>query len=840
MGAVVLDHGVKPAQWPLTPVLVDRKWKWYWSPTLSSTGIIWEGGGNPYDFISKKFTTLINAPEWKGTRRGIGLELNDASRNGETIELTGRNTMLDGLETFTYAIYFRWIGSSSSDKDTLGLAWNNRQGTNESSGQRILVRYDSLNKELGFNTKPSTEVGGVKSADLSDAEPHAIVFRFDFPNGTQTIWLDGVNLGSVGTPGGALISTADARYPEVFGGHAVTELTTQSPRVEGYCWAFDNRAWADAEIVQWSRNPFGPFRMLDEVGVVIVPAVGGNTETLTATAIGVPALRLSIAKTVAATATGEAAIGKKVFLTLPTSTGGFLMFASEFDGTNDWLFRSSNLTGIADSKVGMISTWYKNTRTGAGGEEFIINANSPSADTLIFTKLANNKLRFTLNDSTDTNILRVESNRTINESDDWVHVLISWDLNTATSRAEIYIVDVDESNIITGPTDADADFSNVTSWDVGSFSDGSGFKLKSCLAQVYFIDDETLDLSVTANRRLFINADLTPVDLGPDGSNPTGNIPIIYLDKAPVNFHLNDGTGGDFTQNGTLTECPPPHGVIASLASRAIFSVVLAVTATGISGLKKKAKLRLSDAAVGVGTLKKKVSLTLSTTATGTVNLILKAKLILRATATGVASIVVNALEGATLLTIAAVATAIATIQLTVRKRLEVVSLGIPALDPVTTFKLLLVAVGTGIAALSLRRILHIALSATAVGVASLTKKAKLNVRATATGVVEHTNKIFKTLRATGEGVATLAVVSAAFVVLAVAAIGIPALNLKIKKGIAATGTGVAKIGKFVSLTLRVIAIGVPTLNELGPTIFVKLKTRVIGFFGGPGGGPGR
>lgn len=269
------DKNRKPAFWALTPGLVDPIWNWFWGPTLSSAGIIWAGGGNPYDFVSKKFTTLISAAEWKADHRGLAIELNDASRNGETIELTGRSGMLDGLTTFTYAIYFRWIGSASGNEDSLGIHWSDMQGVFAS--KRILVRYDSNNKQLDFFTHTGVDQGFAASADLSDALPHTCVFRYDIGTANKTIWLDGIKIGST-TQSGALTSTADARHPEVFGGHLVTQGVSDSPRIEGYSWVFDERPWTDAEIVQWSRDPFGPFRMLDEVGVVVVPAVGGISD----------------------------------------------------------------------------------------------------------------------------------------------------------------------------------------------------------------------------------------------------------------------------------------------------------------------------------------------------------------------------------------------------------------------------------------------------------------------------------------------------------------------------------------------------------------------------------
>ncbi len=82
-----------------------------------------------------------------------------------------------------------------------------------------------------------------------------------------------------------------------------------------------------------------------------------------------------------------------------------------------------------------------------------------------------------------------------------------------------------------------------------------------------------VDLSITANRRKFINHNLTPVDLGSDGSEPTGASPPVYLTipsgGVASDFQTNFGTGGSLPlltfgasislqTPGTCTLPPPP------------------------------------------------------------------------------------------------------------------------------------------------------------------------------------------------------------------------------------------------------------------------------------------
>ncbi len=249
-------------------------------------------------------------------------------------------------------------------------------------------------------------------------------------------------------------------------------------------------------------------------------------------------------------------------IVLPTVAAPDPIFASEFDGANDWLNRASNLSGISDSKTGLMSFWYLSSDD-ASPNQIIYQGQSGAGIIIRLQKQADDTLDFFLfNRGSATTLLNLLSTTALKVIDGWNHILISWDMNTATSRAELYLNDVDDSNIITGPVDGDADYSTATAWFVGSSSAGGSVLLNGCLSQFYFNSSETLDLSITANRRKFINANLTPVDLGPGGSTPTGHTPISYLNKTAANFHLNGGTGGDFTQNGTLTVCPPPHGAV--------------------------------------------------------------------------------------------------------------------------------------------------------------------------------------------------------------------------------------------------------------------------------------
>ena len=59
-----------------------------------------------------------------------------------------------------------------------------------------------------------------------------------------------------------------------------------------------------------------------------------------------------------------------------------------------------------------------------------------------------------------------------------------------------------------------------------------------------------------ANRRKFIDVDGKPVDLGSDGSTPTGTVPLMFFSGPTDDWHINKGSVGGFTETGAFTDAP--------------------------------------------------------------------------------------------------------------------------------------------------------------------------------------------------------------------------------------------------------------------------------------------
>lgn len=222
--------------------------------------------------------------------------------------------------------------------------------------------------------------------------------------------------------------------------------------------------------------------------------------------------------------------------------------AADFDGTNDFMARGADLTGNADSKKGLVSIWY---RPDAGNNIDLLIYNTSGFGVVWYDGGAD-KFFFAFYNSAATPLLQMGTASTY-AALSWYHVLASWDL--AASATHLYINDVSDKSVSTGPVNDTIDYTR-TNYFIGGTT-GPTDCADGQIAEVYFAPGQYLDLSLVANRRRFISGSGKPVHLGTNGSLPTGTAPLVYqhIDdgEAVANFATNRGTGGDFTITGTLS-----------------------------------------------------------------------------------------------------------------------------------------------------------------------------------------------------------------------------------------------------------------------------------------------
>tara|TARA_R110000796_G_scaffold160504_1_gene277333 strand:- start:356 stop:2482 length:2127 start_codon:yes stop_codon:yes gene_type:complete len=228
----------------------------------------------------------------------------------------------------------------------------------------------------------------------------------------------------------------------------------------------------------------------------------------------------------------------------------------DFDGTNDYLSRSSDLVGNADSKTFTISAWVY-VADGANSSSYVLD----TGDGLKFYYADGFKrMQIVAENSTGTDVLRVELANNSIAYNTLYHVLISVDLANTSNR--YYYLNgenlTSSVNWVTYTND-DINFSGSSSHFVGVFNAVGATAWKGRLAGVY-LDYTYRDLSVEANRRDFIDADGLYV------KPPTSGIISVPMDN-PDDVGRNDGTGGDFTLNGTVARSgrgPNQYNAVAS------------------------------------------------------------------------------------------------------------------------------------------------------------------------------------------------------------------------------------------------------------------------------------
>lgn len=232
-------------------------------------------------------------------------------------------------------------------------------------------------------------------------------------------------------------------------------------------------------------------------------------------------------------------LAKKLLATAVEQSLEPIAGAVDFDGTNDYLSRSSDLLGNISGKTFTFSSW--------------VWLDSTSTST-IYDSL-NNQFRVAIEaggsitircqNSGGSVVLAATSEPGSVPQRTWAHVLISIDLSNSANRS-IYV-----NGVLKSATWETYSLTGTIWFPAGSHAVGRERQLsinylKGRLAHLY-LDYTYRDLSIEANRRLFITADRKPAE-GLEALNP-----ILYLPMTdPTQPGKNLGTGGDFALTGVV------------------------------------------------------------------------------------------------------------------------------------------------------------------------------------------------------------------------------------------------------------------------------------------------
>jgi len=231
-------------------------------------------------------------------------------------------------------------------------------------------------------------------------------------------------------------------------------------------------------------------------------------------------------------------------------TGKYRSNAVRFNGTDTWLTRGGDLTGVVNSKILSFSCWVRKIEEGTCA---IYRGDNTGVDIGIDS---NEAVTVTAYNSSDAATLYAKTSNGSISLNTWYFIAGCFDVSDS-SKFHLMINDTSsaESPIpsLNGNSNMQMSASNHMIGSSQPSAPSSANLANMDVADLYVNFGNYVDYSDLATRRKFIDADGKPVDLGSTGQKPTGSSPILFFSGGTNNWHTNKGTGGGFTENGTLT-----------------------------------------------------------------------------------------------------------------------------------------------------------------------------------------------------------------------------------------------------------------------------------------------
>lgn len=220
--------------------------------------------------------------------------------------------------------------------------------------------------------------------------------------------------------------------------------------------------------------------------------------------------------------------------------------AVDYDSTNDYLSRSTYYNGYVNALTFLketftFSCWFYNGESTGNAYVFSSGASSGNAN-LFYVNISTTAFQIRAYDGSGTFILNATTTNTL-PLNTFCNLIVSCDM-TSTSNRYVYVNDQLMTMTWSNYVNSTIQFGTLIQ-RVNSLS--NSVDPTACRISNVFLDFTYRDLSITANRRLFVTADLKPA-AGQAALNP-----IVYLAMSdPTTVGTNTGTGGNFTLNGTV------------------------------------------------------------------------------------------------------------------------------------------------------------------------------------------------------------------------------------------------------------------------------------------------
>ncbi len=271
------EKNKKPERWSFDKGFVDPKWDWFWRD-LAFFVPIWElGSAALYDLVTRKRGTIQSATTWKATDRGTALNFIDNASDGAIFtgpfiatdlgDFTGSFTVFSLARTpdvgaDRHTMYAQWDSGTITGQMLFGMNMTRAAGTE--AGTLGLTCHENI---TGFD-------GADSAAGLLLANTWYAMTGRRIWNGASSdvsVWLDGVDVTDA-------FETTNPRTARATSASYIGNYSTTIPfdgdisYVAGW-----NRPLSNGEVIQLSRDPFGPFRMdaQDELQLLGVAAAGG-------------------------------------------------------------------------------------------------------------------------------------------------------------------------------------------------------------------------------------------------------------------------------------------------------------------------------------------------------------------------------------------------------------------------------------------------------------------------------------------------------------------------------------------------------------------------------------
>ncbi len=262
------DKLKKPARWGFDKGLTDPKWDWFWHQGSSIVFPMWEGIGPVLsDIVQGAVTSQTSTPDWQSTRIG-------QRRHYDSGEFDASNIVPSVIYPFTFIVYVldpvtltgtqaNWYMALVDSGQPAHMVVLGSQGN---IGWRYFVRRNGSFDANNF---------AVCEGGTQDANPHLLVATSR--NATEHELFDnGVSI-ELDT------NNCDTFAVNRFDFGRINDTSPTNSFNAGVVYtAFIPAALSKAEAVELAADPFGPFRMVDEIekDVLSVVAVAADNSIL--------------------------------------------------------------------------------------------------------------------------------------------------------------------------------------------------------------------------------------------------------------------------------------------------------------------------------------------------------------------------------------------------------------------------------------------------------------------------------------------------------------------------------------------------------------------------------